>query len=92
MKPSDKGVHAEIIREIFGNPFRPPALGPARRQPAAISLAKSIYWRRGFDRMPSLADALEASGCEDPDVLAHCRSGGEHARGCWAVDAILRGD
>lgn len=69
--------------------FAPIALGPARRHPAVILLAKSINWRQGGDRMPSLADALEASGCDDPDVLAHCRSGGEHARGCWVIDAIL---
>jgi hypothetical protein len=23
------------------------------------------------------------------DILAHCRRGGEHVRGCWAVDLLL---
>jgi hypothetical protein len=39
-----------------------------------------------------LADALEDAGCTDADILAHCRSGGEHARGCWVcwvVDLVL---
>ena len=28
-------------------------------------------------------------GRADENILGHCRSGGEHVRGCWAVDAIL---
>jgi hypothetical protein len=39
--------------------------------------------------LPLLADALEEAGCTDADLLAHCRSGGGHLRGCWAVDLIL---
>jgi hypothetical protein len=23
------------------------------------------------------------------DILAHCRGGGEHVRGCWVVDLLL---
>jgi hypothetical protein len=36
-----------------------------------------------------LANALEESGCTNPDILGHCRSGGEHVRGCWVVDLVL---
>ena len=32
---------------------------------------------------------LEETGCADRDLLDHCRSGGEHVRGCWAVDLLL---
>jgi hypothetical protein len=39
--------------------------------------------------MGLLADALLDAGCADEDLLAHCRRGGEHVRGCWAVDSIL---
>jgi hypothetical protein len=39
--------------------------------------------------MPLLADALEEAGCTDQEVLKHCRSGGEHVRGCFVVDLIL---
>jgi hypothetical protein len=39
--------------------------------------------------MPALADALEAAGCTDAEILAHCRSGDEHVRGCWVVDLLL---
>ena len=53
------------------------------------ALADRIYAERAFDRMPFLADALEASGCTNADLIEHCRSGREHARGCWAVDLPL---
>jgi hypothetical protein len=42
-----------------------------------------------FDRMPILADALQDDGCEDTDILAHCRGAGPHVRGCWVVDLVL---
>jgi hypothetical protein len=37
-----------------------------------------------------LTDALEEAGCTDEAILTHCRSGGEHVRGCWVLD-LLRG-
>jgi hypothetical protein len=39
--------------------------------------------------MGVLADALLDAGCADEELLAYCRGGGEHVRGCWAVDALL---
>jgi hypothetical protein len=39
--------------------------------------------------MPILADALQDAGCDDADVLNHCRGGGVHVRGCWLVDLVL---
>jgi hypothetical protein len=52
------------------------------------SLASSIYQEHAFDRLPILADALEEAGCNNAEILSHCRNG-EHARGCWAVDLLL---
>jgi hypothetical protein len=40
-------------------------------------------------RLAILADALLDAGCEDEEVIQHCRSEGPHVRGCWAVDLIL---
>jgi hypothetical protein len=40
-------------------------------------------------RLAILVDALEKSGCPNPNILGHCRSEGEHERGCWAIDALL---
>ena len=82
-------AEAEIIRDVFGNPFRPVAFDPSWRTETVISLACCIYAERAFDRLPILADALEEAGCNHADVLSHCRSPGPHARGCWVVDGVL---
>ncbi len=78
-----------VIRDIFGNPFRPVGFDPSWRTEAAAALARGVYADRAFDRLPVLADTLEDAGCTDADVLAHCRDGGPHVRGCWVVDQVL---
>jgi hypothetical protein len=85
-------VRAELmglIREVFGNPFRPVAFDPAWRTGTAIELARQMYDAREFSAMPILADALQDAGCENADVLGHCRGPGPHVRGCWVVDLVL---
>jgi hypothetical protein len=39
--------------------------------------------------MPILADALEDAGCDNSEILHHCRGSTEHARGCWVLDLLL---
>jgi hypothetical protein len=78
-----------LVDCILGNPFRPITLDPSWRTEAVTALATGIYADRAFDRLPILADALQEAGCEDEDVLAHCRNDGPHARGCWVVDLVL---
>ncbi|WP_246173424.1 hypothetical protein [Limnoglobus roseus] len=80
---------SEHLRDIFGNPFRPIALEPAWLTPTAVGIAQGIYNDRAFDRLPILADALQDAGCEDANILAHCRVDGPHVRGCWVVDLVL---
>ena len=83
---------ATLLREIISNPFRLVALDPAWlawNDGAAPKLAQAIYDNRAFDRLPLLADASEDAGCTDAAILAHCRSPGEHVRGCWVVDMVL---
>jgi hypothetical protein len=80
---------AVLVREIFGNPFRPVDLNPAWLTSTVVALATGIYQDRAFDRMPILADALQDAGCENDDILNHCRQLGDHVRGCWVVDLIL---
>jgi hypothetical protein len=82
-------AHGRISQDVFGGRARSVAFDAAWRTPAVMSLARSLYDRQDFARMPKLADDLEAAGCRDADLLAHCRSGLEHVRGCWALDAIL---
>ena len=80
---------ADLIRDIFGNPFRPVALARAWRTPGAVGLAQAIYDERAFDRLPLLAEELERAGCRLPALLDHCRQPGTHVRGCWPVDLLL---
>src|SRR5262249_54964478 len=81
---------ALILRDIFGRrPLRPVTINPAWRTSNVTALAQSIYDDRAFDRLPILADALEDAGCDNADVLNHCRQPGEHVRGCWVLDLIL---
>jgi hypothetical protein len=81
-----------LLRDLFGNPFRPTALAPAWlgwKHGTAAAVARHVYEDRAFHELPILADALEDAGCTDADLLGHCRGPGPHIRGCWAVDLIL---
>ena len=84
-----RSQQAAVLHDIFGNPFRPVAFDSAWRTSTAAGLAESMYSSRDFAAMPILADALEEAGCDNPDVLAHCRGPGPHVRGCWVVDLVL---
>jgi hypothetical protein len=81
---------ADLVRDIFGNPFHPVTFSPSWRTDTAISLARTMYESRDFGAMPILADALQDAGCDNDDVLKHCRSAKQvHVRGCWVVDLVL---
>ena len=67
----------------------PAAPDPRWRSRTVVALATGIDADRAFDRLPILADALEDAGCDDADLLAHCRGNGPHSGGCWVVDLIL---
>jgi len=62
---------------------------PAWQSPDLKSLAREIYDRKAFDRLPQLADALEDVGCYNPAVLDHCCIPASHVTGCWVVDLVL---
>jgi hypothetical protein len=89
VRQTESAAQSALLRDIFGNPFRPVAADPFRLTPGVVGLARTIYEGRGFDRMPQLANALEEAGCDNADILAHCRQPGEHVRGCWVVDLLL---
>jgi hypothetical protein len=85
-----------LLRDILGNPFRPPAFDPAWRTPLVRQLALAAYQERtppaetlDSGRLAVLADALEEAGCTAAGILAHLRAGGDHVRGCWALDLLL---
>ena len=79
--------HVALVREVFGNPFRPIDFAPWRTD-TAVALARQMYDARDFGAMPILADALQDAGCANEEVLSHCRGAGPHVRGCWVVDWV----
>jgi hypothetical protein len=82
-------AQCELLRDIFGNPFRPITVDPAWRTLKVVNLAETIYDNRTFDRLPVLAAALEQAGCNHAEILGHCREPGPHVKGCWVVDLVL---
>ena len=88
----ERMAQSDLLRCIFGNPFHVIEISNdwlTWRDGTVPKVAQSIYDDRVFADLPILADALEEAGCDNADILAHCRSGGEHVRGCWVIDLIL---
>jgi hypothetical protein len=86
---AEAASQADLLREVFGNPFRPVTFNRLWLTPAAVSLAQTIDDERDYARMPELAGALESAGCRDAEIGTHCRGRGTHVRGCWVVDRVL---
>jgi hypothetical protein len=80
-----------VFRDLFGLlPFRAVAFDPSWRTSDVMLLATGIYEEKAFDRMPILADALQDAGCDNEQMLLHCRDTSlTHVRGCWALDLVL---
>jgi hypothetical protein len=86
----ENALQVALLRDIFGNPFRPVTFSAAWRTSTAGALAAQMYESRDFSAMPILADALQDAGCDNDDVLNHCRDTKQtHVRGCWVVDGVL---
>jgi hypothetical protein len=81
-----------LLHEIFGNPFRPVALGPAPwlawNGGTVAAVARTIAREGAFGELPALLDALQEAGCDHEAILAHLRGPGPHVRGCWALDLL----
>jgi hypothetical protein len=86
-------AQCSLMRDLIGPlPFRPVTVRPhvlAWDDRLVPRLAQGIYDERQWGDMPVLHDALLDAGCDDDQVMAHCRAGGDHVRGCWAVDLVL---
>jgi len=92
----EAAAQAELMRDIVGNPFGATDWSPNWLSPTVLAVAQEAYEDRELPsgtfaavHLPVLADALEEAGCEDAPLLAHCRRGGPHVRGCWVVDRVL---
>jgi hypothetical protein len=84
----ERAAQAALVRDIFPSPFRPTVLVPKWRTRAVLDLARAAD-AGAFDALPVLGDALEEAGCDNADVLGHCRGPGPHVRGCWLVGLLL---
>jgi hypothetical protein len=90
---AQQAKQADLMRCVYGNPFRSVTIDPdwLRWNNGTVrAIARAIYEEPGRYRLGILADALEEAGCTNQDLLAHCRSGGDHVRGCWPVDLLLK--
>jgi hypothetical protein len=90
-RAAERAAQAGLLRDIF-NPFRPVRIDPdwlVWNDGVVPRIARAVYDEKAFERLPVLADALEDAGYTDERLLSHCRAGGEHVRGCWAVDLVL---
>jgi hypothetical protein len=85
-------VECGLIRDVFGNPFRPACVAPTwlRWNDGTVhKIAQDIYDKAHFENLPILGNALLDAGCDDETILTHCREPGSHIRGCWVVDLLL---
>lgn len=88
-------AQCDVVREVFGNPFRPTVIEPhwlAWANGAPGVMAQLIHDEGRFEDLPYLADALTDAGCTDEALLDHLREPAGHVRGCWALDLILAKD
>jgi hypothetical protein len=86
---AEESAQANLVREIFGNVCQPIPFDPSWRTPVILDLARAIERSADFDGLPALGDALEEAGCDRVEILDHCRTPGDHVRGCWALDAVI---
>jgi hypothetical protein len=92
IEAAEHAAVAAILRDIFGNPFRPTEVDPRWLTSSVVDLARAIDAEQAGERMPILADALMDAGCDSDAIIAHCRNDGPHVRGCWVVGLILAKD
>jgi hypothetical protein len=91
---AEEGAQCDLLRDLFGNPFRAPTLDAARLTPAIAARAAAAYARRTGDGylapagLRALADALEGAACAEQVIIDHLRQPGPHVRGCFALDLV----
>ncbi len=83
---------AALVHDLFDGvlwPIKPDPSWLSWNDSVVVKIARTSYDERRFSDLPLLGDALEDAGCTNPDIIGHCRGGGEHVRGCWVVDLLL---
>jgi hypothetical protein len=86
----DEATRSRLLQDIFGPLlFRSVHLDPRWLTPTVVQLAGMTYDDRTFDLLPALGTALSDAGCDNKEILEHCRGPGTHVRGCWPLDLLL---
>lgn len=96
---AERASNAVLVNCVFGNLIQSTALSESWHSwhdGVIPKMAQEIYNKRelpsgalDLTRMSVLADALEESGCDNQEILDHCRGDGPHVRGCWVIDLVL---
>lgn len=90
----NRTVLRKLCLELSGPlPFRAIRMVPSVlswNDATVVHIAQTIYEAQSFELMPILADALEEAGCDNEEILNHCRHQDPlHTRGCWVIDMLL---
>ena len=88
---SDRDARAVFLARQWCQLHGQATLDPSWLTSTVIALALAIEDDEAFDRLPILADALEEAGCNDLEMLAHCRSAIPHDGWCWVAEAVTGG-
>lgn len=85
-KNTDRVEQPALLREIVGNPFRPPVL-PQGCAPAVLALAREVYASAPCAH-EALRQSLLAGG--HSELAAHFLKPDQcHPKGCWVLDLLL---
>ena len=99
IKPAESWCDRPILRapdcsarfaNICGEPFRLPNWKSRWRSADSIAIARGMRQSGDFSAFPILADALEEAGCDNAEILLHCRSSDKHLPGCWVLEPLIR--
>ncbi|MFO0803011.1 MAG: STAS domain-containing protein [Gemmataceae bacterium] len=80
---------AKILEQDFSVKFQPQPFAPEWRTRNVVGVAAHLRESGDFSAMPVLADALQDAGCDNSDILDHCRGSGLHARWCPVLELAL---
>jgi hypothetical protein len=85
----EEAVQCEIARDVLGYPEFTVKFDRNWGTTTAVAIVREMYSSRDFSAMPILADALQDAGCDEPEILEHCRAEKPHVRGCWVCEEIV---
>jgi hypothetical protein len=86
---AEEAAQCAVARDVLGYPEVTVTYDPEWRTSTAVAIVRGMYETRDFSAMPILADALQDAGCDEPEVLEHCRADQPHVRGCWVCEMVL---